>query len=65
MGLEERLEDSWRGLVIESGGKPNSHWLRKRVEEVRQIVADSKARLIYSELHLAAGERVLKEYEDG
>ncbi|KKL09070.1 hypothetical protein LCGC14_2569530 [marine sediment metagenome] len=69
--LDRSLEDSWRGLITDDvlAGKesetkrPNLHWLKKRLEETRQAVADTRARLIFQELHLAAGERVLKEHE--
>ncbi|KKN34499.1 hypothetical protein LCGC14_0792940 [marine sediment metagenome] len=69
MNLNESLEDSWRGLITESAStaekkQPNLHWLKKRLEETRQAVADGRARLIFQELHLAAGERVLKEHEE-
>ena len=68
MDLDKSLEDSWRGLITESASttekkQPNLHWLKKRLEETRQAVADTRARLIFQELHLAAGERVLKEHE--
>ena len=59
MELDKRLEEAWRGLVTES----NLHWLKKRLEEQRIAVASLKARAIFEELHLAAGERVLKEHE--
>jgi hypothetical protein len=70
--LDRSLEDSWRGLITEDvlAGKeaetkrPNLHWLKKRLEETRQAVADTRARLIFQELHLAAGERVLNETAD-
>ncbi len=69
--LDRSLEDSWRGLITDDvlAGKesktkrPNLHWLKKRLEETRQAVADTRARLIFQELHLAAGEQVLKEHE--
>lgn len=61
--LDKSLEEAWRGLVTETSSKPNPHWLRKRVEETRLAVADNRARLIFQELNLAAGERVLKEHE--
>ncbi|KKL12713.1 hypothetical protein LCGC14_2532990 [marine sediment metagenome] len=57
MELDKSLEESWRGLIT---GK-NLHWLKKRLEDQR--IASLKARAIFEELHLAAGERVLKEHE--
>ncbi len=59
MELDKSLEESWRGLIT---GK-NLHWLKKRLEDQRIAVASLKARAIFEELHLAAGERVLKEHE--
>ncbi len=64
--LDKSLEDSWRGLITESAAEkkiPNPHWLKKRLEEQRIAVASLRARVIFEELHLAAGERVLKEHE--
>jgi hypothetical protein len=66
--LDKSLEEAWRGLVFDSAStaakkKANLHWLKKRLDETRQAVADTRARLIFQELHLAAGERVLKEYD--
>ena len=63
MNLDKSLEETWRGLITETSSKPNLHWLKKRLEETRQAVADSRSRLIFLELSLAAGERVLKEHE--
>ncbi len=67
--LDKSLEDSWRGLITDDilvgkeseTKRPNLHWLKKRLEEQR--IASLKARAIFEELHLAAGERVLKEHE--
>ena len=61
--LDKSLEESWRGLIATTIAKPNLHWLKKRLEETRQAVADTRARLIFQELHLAAGERVLAEHD--
>ena len=65
MDLDKRLEEAWRGLVTETSSKPNLHWMRKRLDETRTAVADSRSRLIFLEVSLAAGERVLKEYDAG
>ncbi len=69
--LDKSLEEAWRGLITDDvlvGKKsetkrPNLYWFKKRLDETRQGVADRKAALVFAELHLAAGERVLKEYE--
>ena len=63
MNLDKSLEESWQGLIVTETKRPNLHWLKKRLEETRQAVADTRARLIFQELHLAAGERVLAESE--
>jgi len=63
MDLDKSLEEAWRGLV-EEAEPPNIHWLKKDVEKLRQIIKERKSALLFAEIDLAAGERVLKEYEE-
>lgn len=62
MDLDKSLEEAWRGLV-EEAEPPNIHWLKKDVEKLRQIIKERRAGLLFAEIDLAAGERVLAEHD--
>ncbi len=65
MDLDKRLEEAWRGLVVEGEPKKTAAWaLKKRLKEVRRALMQQRADLLYAELTVAAGEKVLKEYDE-
>jgi hypothetical protein len=63
--LDKRFEQVWRSLIIEGEPKKTAVWaLKKRLTDARKAIANHQAQLLYAELSVAAGERVLKEHED-
>ena len=65
MDLDKSLEEAWRALIVEGEPKKTAVWaLKKRLKEVRRALMQQRADQVYAELTVAAGERVLKEYEE-